>query len=187
MKAKNNNCDIYFIFFSSLQPVVLELMDFLLFISVACWRFPYCQIHREVWMTTSFNYITNGKKSDNNNDMACFVNFFFWYTTYNWYPVSHLGIGRGMHSWFASCHGNWISLTLFPGSSCFLSQRRKVENLGNKVEIHSNNVVIWGLSLTLSTLSLKSMDDEYNDNDDDSYHENINVTIFPHNSALIQL
>ena len=31
------------------------------------------------------------------------------------------------------------------------------------------------------------MDDEYIDNDDDSYYENINVTIFPHNSPLIQL
>ena len=31
------------------------------------------------------------------------------------------------------------------------------------------------------------MDDEYIDNDDDSYYENINVTIFSHNSALIQL
>ena len=89
-----------------------------------------------------------------------------------------------MHSWFASCHRNWISLTSFPGSSCFLSQRRKIEDLGNEVKIHSSNVVLGGLSLTLSTLSLKSMDDEDSDDDDDSYHENIIVTIFPHNSAL---
>ena len=89
-----------------------------------------------------------------------------------------------MHSWFASCHGNWISLTSFPGSSCFLSQRRKREDLGNEVELHSKNVVLGGLSLTLSTLPLKSSDDEDNDDDDDSYHENISVTIFPHKSAL---
>lgn len=31
------------------------------------------------------------------------------------------------------------------------------------------------------------MDDKGNDDDDDSYHENISVTIFPHNPALIKL
>ena len=65
-----------------------------------------------------------------------------------------------------------------------LSKKENRGDLGNEVEIHSNNVVLGGLSLTLSTLSLKSMDEEDNDDDDDSFHENINVTIFPHNSAL---